>query len=259
LPQYLKESKPNYLVSFVVPAYNEEKRLPPMLEKTLDYLAKQEYKWEIVVVSDAAKDKTVQTALSYAKYKGKEQDLKVIEYPVNKGKGGAVRIGMLASTGKYAHFLDADGATEIKDFDTIFSIMKDIERDGLGIVAGSRNHIFNSAEVVRERKWYRNILGLVSNFIVNVICGVKMKDTQCGFKLYHSNAARQIFSRQQLDGFGFDVEDLFIAKLLRIKVVETPVRWNNVEGTKVSLLNGVDSFLDPLRIRKLQMQGKYRE
>jgi dolichyl-phosphate beta-glucosyltransferase len=84
-------------------------------------------------------------------------------------------------------------------------------------------------------------------------------DTQCGFKLYSSAAARRIFPKQQLDGFGFDVEDLFIARLLGIKVVETPVRWNNVEGTKVSLMNGVDSFLDPFRIRMFQLQGKYRD
>jgi dolichyl-phosphate beta-glucosyltransferase len=83
-------------------------------------------------------------------------------------------------------------------------------------------------------------------------------DTQCGFKLFESSAARKIFSRQQLDGFGFDVEDLFIAKQLGIPVVEVPVRWSNVEGTKVSLLDGINSFLDPMRIRVYQLMGKYR-
>jgi dolichyl-phosphate beta-glucosyltransferase len=97
------------------------------------------------------------------------------------------------------------------------------------------------------------------NFVMRAATGLTFLDTQSGFKLYHAAAARKIFSKQQLDGFGFDVEDLFIAKQLGIKVVEVPVRWNNVEGTKVSLINGLDSFLDPLRIRSFQLQGKYSE
>jgi len=102
--------------------------------------------------------------------------LKVIEYEINKGKGGAVRIGMLTAIGKYVLFLDADGATEIKEFEKLLKIMKEsVENNGLGIVVGSRNHII--AEVVKQRKWYRNILMLVANFIVNTIDGVKLKDT----------------------------------------------------------------------------------
>jgi len=259
LPEYMKETKPDYLISFVVPAYNEEKRLPPMLEKTLDYMSSKDYKWEIIVVSDAAKDKTVKTALSFANYKGKNHDLKVIEYHVNKGKGGAVRIGMLASTGRYALFLDADGATEIKDFDKLFNIMKEIEQNELGIVAGSRNHIFNAAEVVRERKWYRNILGYVSNFIVNVICGVKMKDTQCGFKLFTRETVKLLFVPMHLERWAFDVELFLVANHYRIPVREVPVNWRDVEGSKLNVVEASTTMArDFVLIRVLYGLGIWR-
>jgi len=99
----------------------------------------------------------------------------VVEYPINKGKGGAVRVGMLLGKGDYILFLDADGATDINEFDKIWSKCKSIEKNGLALMAGSRNHLVK--DVVKKRKWYRNILMHVSNFIVNVICGVRLKDT----------------------------------------------------------------------------------
>jgi dolichyl-phosphate beta-glucosyltransferase len=94
--------------------------------------------------------------------------------------------------------------------------------------------------------------------MMRLVTGLPYIDTQCGFKLYHADTAQAVFSRQQLDGFGFDVEDLVIAKSLGIPVIEVPVRWNNVEGTKVSLPQGLNSFLDPLRIQWREMKGEYR-
>jgi len=128
--------------SLVIPAYNEEKRLPPILDKTLKYFQENKYNYEVIVINDASKDKTTETALKYATFGGKNIDLKVIEYEINKGKGGAVRIGMLTARGKYVLMLDADGATEIKEFEKLVKLMKDkCENNGLGIVVGSRNHL----------------------------------------------------------------------------------------------------------------------
>jgi hypothetical protein len=103
----------------------------------------------------------------------------------------------------------------------------------------------------------REYAGRLFNAVMRVITGLPYADTQCGFKLYHAEAASQVFQRQQIDGFGFDVEDLMIARVLNIPAVEVPVRWNNVEGTKVSLVHGLKSFLDPVRIRMKQLKGEY--
>ena len=104
----------------------------------------------------------------------------------------------------------------------------------------------------------REAMGRVFNAAMRVVTGLPFKDTQCGFKLFETSAGREVFSRQQLDGFGFDVEVLFIAKQLGFKSVEVPVRWDNVEGTKVSLLLGFAAFLDLLRVRGNGLQGKYK-
>jgi hypothetical protein len=104
----------------------------------------------------------------------------------------------------------------------------------------------------------REAVGRVFNAAMRVVTGLPFKDTQCGFKLFETNAGREVFSRQQLDGFGFDVEVLFIAKKLGLKSVEVPVRWDNVEGTKVSLLLGFAAFVDLLKVRGNALQGKYK-
>jgi hypothetical protein len=104
----------------------------------------------------------------------------------------------------------------------------------------------------------RELSGRLFNLAMRVVTGLPYKDTQCGFKLFESKAAREVFSRQQLDGFGFDVEVLFIARKLKYKSIEVPVRWDNVEGTKVSLFLGVTAFLDPLRVRWHALTGKYK-
>jgi hypothetical protein len=108
-----------------------------------------------------------------------------------------------------------------------------------------------------HQPWLREAVGRVFNAAMRLVTGLPFKDTQCGFKLFQTSAGREVFSRQQLDGFGFDVEVLFIAKQLGFRSLEVPVRWDNVEGTKVSLLLGFAAFLDLLKVRRNALQGKY--
>ena len=129
-------------------------------------------------------------------------------------------------------------------------------RYGADIVIGSRA-VDRSLVSVRQ-PMFREYSGRFFNLVMRIVTGLPFMDTQCGFKLFHRRTVEPVFSRQVIEGFGFDVEDLFIAKLLGFKTVEVPVRWANVEGTKVSLWSGMNGFLDLLRVRFRQLAGRYR-
>jgi len=229
-----------------------------MLTSTIDYFESKKYNYEIIIVNDAAKDRTTEVALPFANYKGKPIDLKVIEYEFNKGKGGAVRIGMLTAIGKYVLMLDADGATEIKEFDKIVKLMKEeVETNGVGIVVGSRNHLMT--EVVKQRKWYRNILMHLANFIVNIVCGVKLKDTQCGFKLFTANTVPLLFNTMHIERWAFDVELFIIANHHKIPYIEVPVNWRDVEGSHLDVVDASTTMArDFIMMRVLYVLGLWK-
>ena len=238
-------------LSIVIPAYNEEKRLPTSLDTILEFVNGRYEFVEVIVVDDGSRDGTAECVRQYAKT---HPAVRLLQNPGNRGKGYAVRHGMLQAKGEWILSTDADLSSPIPEIDRLFSA---VSSAGAEVAIGSR--ALDRSLIGVHQPAGREYAGRVFNFLMRMITGLKFQDTQCGFKLYHASAAREIFSRQQLDGFGFDVEDLFIARVLRIKVVETPVRWNNVEGTKVSLLHGVNSFLDPLRVRWFHVKGKYRK
>lgn len=238
-------------LSIVIPAYNEEKRLPASLDTVLEYVSGRYEFVEVVVVDDGSKDGTVRCVREYA---ASHPAVRLLQNPGNRGKGYAVRNGMLDAKGEWVLFSDADLSSPISEIEKLFQAA---EREQAEVAIGSR--ALDRSLIGVHQPAGREYLGRIFNFVMRTVTGLPFLDTQCGFKLYHSTAARRIFSKQQLDGFGFDVEDLVIAKQLSIKVVEVPVRWNNVEGTKVSMLNGLNSFLDPLRVRLFQLRGKYRE
>jgi dolichyl-phosphate beta-glucosyltransferase len=238
-------------LSIVIPAYNEEKRLPSSLDQVLSYVLGRYEFIEVLVVDDGSKDGTAQCVRKYAQT---HPSVRLLQNPGNRGKGYAVRHGMLEAAGEWILSTDADLSSPISELDRLFEAAS---RGGAQVAIGSR--ALDRSLIGVHQPAGREYAGRVFNFVMRLITGLPFVDTQCGFKLYESTAARRIFSKQQVDGFGFDVEDLFIAKLLGVKVVEVPVRWNNVEGTKVSLINGLDSFLDPLRVRYFQLEGKYRE
>jgi glycosyltransferase involved in cell wall biosynthesis len=177
----------------------------------------------------------------------------VLQNPGNRGKGYSVKHGMLAAKGEWALFTDADLSSPIGEVEKLWTAA---ERASAQIAVGSR--AVDRSLVGVHQPVLREAVGRVFNAAMRLVTGLPYKDTQCGFKLFRTSAAREVFSLQQLDGFGFDVEVLFIAKRLGLRSVEVSVRWDNVEGTKVSLLLGFAAFLDLLKVRRNALQGKYK-
>ena len=239
-------------LSIVIPAYNEEKRLPASLDKILQFVQPRPYEFiEVIVVDDGSRDGTAAAVQRYAET---HPSVRLVQNPGNRGKGYAVRNGMLNANAEWILSTDADLSSPIAELD---KLCRAAENENAAIAIGSRA-LDRSLIGVRQSAG-REYAGKVFNLAMRSVTGLPFLDTQCGFKLYRADAAKTIFSKQQIDGFGFDVEDLFLARLFGFKVVEVPVRWDNVEGTKVSLLNGFDSVLDPFRVRLLQLRGKYRD
>ena len=232
-------------ISIVIPAFNEEKRLPASLSKIQEYFAKSSWEFsEIVVVDDGSADSTAAIAQAAG--------ARVLRNPGNRGKGYSVRHGMLEARGEWALFSDADLSAPIEEVEKLW---RAVEREGAKCAIGSR--ALDRSLVGIHQPYFRESMGRVFNLLMRLETGLSYRDTQCGFKLFEAHAAREIFSRQRLDGFGFDVEVLFIAKRLGFSAVEVPVRWNDVAGTKVSMLLGAKSFLDPLQVRWNGLTGRY--
>ena len=238
-------------LAIVIPAYNEEKRLPKTLDSILEYLAAHRFSTvEILVVDDGSSDGTAQTVEQYSL---RDPRIRLLRNPGNRGKGYSVRHGMLEAAGDWILFSDADLSAPIADLDTLLAAAA---AHGAAIAIGSRA-VDRRMVGVRQPLW-REISGRTFNLVMRLVAGLPYRDTQCGFKLYSLAAARAVFPRQTLNGFSFDVEDLVIAKQLGLRAVEVAVHWNNVEGTTVGTLQGFTSFVDLVRIRARLLAGRYR-
>jgi glycosyltransferase involved in cell wall biosynthesis len=237
-------------LSIIIPAYNEETRLPATLQTVTQYLAARSWDFrEIVVVDDGSKDATVAAA---ERFRQQGHPVRVLQNPGNRGKGYAVRHGMLDAKGDWLLFSDADLSTPIEELEKLYAAVSDSVPIAIGSRALDRSLIGIHQPAFREKA------GQFFNFAMRFALGLDIRDTQCGFKLFGRQAAREIFSRQLLERFSFDAEILFIARKLGLRVAEIPVRWNNVEGTKVSMWSGAQSFLDLLTIRSHAARGNYR-
>ena len=233
-------------LSIVIPAYNEEKRLPATLEKVAEYLRRSQWEFaEIVVVDDGSRDATSEVA--------RRAGVRLLANPGNRGKGYSVRHGMLEAKGEWALFSDADLSSPI---DEVEKLWKAAERAQAAVLIGSR--ALDRSLIGVRQPFFRDCVGRLFNLIMRLATGLPFRDTQCGFKLFQAPAVREIFSRQRLNGFGFDVEVLYIARRLGYACLEIPVRWNDVAGTKVSLWRGITAFLDPLQVRWNGITGRYK-
>jgi glycosyltransferase involved in cell wall biosynthesis len=233
-------------ISIIIPAYNEEKRLPATLRTVKAYLEAASWEFaEIVVVDDGSRDGTVELA--------RRAGARVLPNPGNRGKGYSVRHGMLEAKGDWALFSDADLSSPIEELEKLWSAA---EREQARVAIGSRD-LDRSLIGVRQ-PLFRELGGRVFNLVIRLVTGLPFHDTQCGFKLFEGAAAREIFRRQRVERFGFDVEVLYIARRLGYRAVEVPVRWNDVAGTTVKMSGAVAAFLDPLKVRWNGIRGKYR-
>ena len=222
-------------LSLVFPAYNEEKRLPPTIEKTVAYFETQNFRYEIIIVNDGSRDKTLDTIKEIIlKYQNIE--IRGVTYDKNAGKGYAVKTGMSFARGEYILMLDSDGATEISDFKIL---MDKVLGRRMTVAIGSRSLITENV----ERVWWRKILGNVNNFIVKTLIGIKdIKDTQCGFKLFSRDASCLLFQNLHLVRWAFDVEMIYIAQHSGISVIEVPVNWREIGGSKLVFIPATISF-----------------
>jgi len=225
----------------VIPAYNEARRLPPTLEKVQRHLADRPH--EILVVDDGSEDDTAERA--------RAAGATVLRNELNRGKGYSVRRGMLAAAGDRRLMTDADLSTPIEELDRFMARMD----EGYDVVIASRALPDSNVEV--RQPWMRESMGRLFNLCVRVLALPGLEDTQCGFKLFTAEAAREAFSAARLDGFSFDVEALFVARRRGRRITEVPVTWRNDEATRVDTFKGAVAFLDLARIRLNDWRGAY--
>jgi dolichyl-phosphate beta-glucosyltransferase len=205
---------------------------------------------EILIVDDGSKDSTAALIQEFA---NRHPFARLLQNPGNRGKGYSVRHGMQKAQGDWILSTDADLSSPLEEVDKLLSA---VEREKAAAAIGSR--ALDRSLVGVHQAAFREASGRVFHVVMRAATGLPFRDTQCGFKLFRKDAAHAIFPRQRLDGFGFDVEDLLIARIHGFKVVEVPVRWDNVEGTKVSPLNGARAFWDLAAVRWHQLAGRYR-
>jgi len=225
-------------LAVIVPAYNEEPRLARSLDRIREYLSEQPYEWEVVVVDDGSTDATSNIARSFV-----EQDdrFRLISYSPNRGKGYAVRTGMIDAETDWLLLCDADLAAPIEEVEKLFAAEKPI-------AIGSRPLRESNLEI--RQPWWREAAGRTFNFAVQALSIRGIKDTQCGFKLFSREAAKAIFPRCQFDGFSYDFEALMIGQKLGYAIAEVPIRWSHQEGSKVRLFrDGMRMLRDLMKLR----------
>ncbi|XP_033098308.1 dolichyl-phosphate beta-glucosyltransferase-like isoform X2 [Anneissia japonica] len=257
------DDPPSVELSVVVPSYNEEERLPIMLDEALLYLENRQkedssFTYEIIVVDDGSKDKTSEVALEYCK-KWSVGKIRVLTLAQNRGKGGAVRLGVFSSRGRQILFADADGATKFADYTNVYKALQDLLKKGndMAIVCGSRAHL--QAEAVAERSFFRTILMYGFHFLVWFLCVRGIQDTQCGFKLLSRKAASRVFTSLHVNRWAFDVELLYIAQCLNIPIAEVAVNWQEIDGSKmVPVFSWIQMGKDILLIRLRYLIGAWK-
>lgn len=236
-------------LSVIIPAYNEEKRISATLLDIHKYLFKQDYDYEIIVVSDGSTDNTVKVARGLKEV----ENLRVIDNTKNNGKGYVVKQGMLEAKGEYKLFMDADNSTTINHLDKFWPYIQ----EGYDVVIGSIE--IKGAKIHEEAAWYRRLLGKYAKYIIRIVAGLwEIKDSQRGFKLFTAKAAEKIFPKQTIMRWGFDIEILVLAKKMGFRIKEVPVNWRNPGESKVTLKSYIRTFGELLKIKKNLLFDQYR-
>jgi len=236
-------------LSVIIPAHNEEKRLSGTLESIDSYLRRQLYDYEIIVVSNGSKDNTVSLVRNM---ENRIRGLRVIDNKENRGKGWAVKQGMLEAKGGLRIFTDADNATSIDHLDTFIPYIS----QGFDVVIGSIAVVGHKVSAGSEPVW-RRIFGKLGNLFIQIMAVPGIHDTQRGFKLVTARAAQQIFPKLLITKWGFDIEMLALARKFGFKIKELPVDWKNDPDSKVGLKAYIEVLIETIKIRINLMTGKY--
>jgi dolichyl-phosphate beta-glucosyltransferase len=235
--------------SIIIPAYNESARLGATLDRVLDHVADQQLDAEIIVVDDGSRDDTAEMVRARAK---ENPALRLIENPGNRGKGYSVRNGMLNATGEVRLFTDADLSAPIEEADKLFAAI----HEGADIAIGSR--WLQPDTQAQRQSLLRQFYGRTFNLVLRLLLGLRFKDTQCGFKAFSRSSTQELFSRQTIEGWGFDAELLFLAQRSGLRVKEVAVVWSDAEGTRIHpLRDGLHMIAEVLAIRWNAVMGKY--
>lgn len=238
-------------LSAIIPLYNEEKRITT-LSKIYSYLNKQKFSWEIILVNDGSKDNTKKVATNMIKTNS-FKNVQLISYKRNRGKGFAVKKGMLKAKGEYRLFIDIDLSTPIEEFKKFLPFIKKFD-----IVIGSRKR--KGAKLIKRQSRLREILGKGFTRLSRNILNIKVTDFTCGFKCFSAKAAKKIFSRQRINRWGFDAEILFLAQKLNLPIKEVAVIWRNDSETKVRLPKDIIvSLFELFKIRYYALKNLYDE
>ncbi|PIP17017.1 MAG: hypothetical protein COX44_02275 [Candidatus Portnoybacteria bacterium CG23_combo_of_CG06-09_8_20_14_all_37_13] len=222
-------------LSVIIPAYNEAERIKKTILDIKEYLDKQNYDFEIIVISDGSKDNTAERA--------KQTGVKVIDNKLNQGKGAVVKQGMLEAKGDYRLFMDADNSTKIDNLDKFWKYFN----QGYDVVIASIG--LKESKILEKTGWHRRMLGRFSKYLIQIIMFWKIKDSQRGFKCFSDEAAKKIFSKQRIMRWGFDIEILALARLFNFKIKEVPIIWQNFGKSEVNLKSYIKTLGELLKIK----------
>ncbi len=241
----------NPYLSVIIPAYNEETRIPKTLNAVYDYLARQPFTWELIVALDGGTDNTLGVVQSFAA--GKE-NVRWLDRRQNKGKGYTVREGMLAARGQIRLFTDADNSTDMAHFDQ----MQPLFAQGYDVVICSRDaKDVPGARQAVPQPLFKRLLGDAGNLFIQLLAVPGIWDTQCGFKAFTAAAAGRIFSVARIDRWGFDIEALALARRFGCKTGVIPADWVDEAGTHVQRWDYLDTIAETIKIRWNLMRGVY--
>lgn len=232
------------MLSIIIPCYNEGETIKDNINnRVIPYLKYKNIKYEIILVNDGSKDNTLEEIMSL-------QGVNVVSYTPNRGKGYAVKQGLIEAKGDYILFMDADLSTDLKAIEDVIQFQKDYD-----LIIGSRHH--KASVLVKKQPLLRRIIGLGCRLLVNGKFHFHFSDTQCGFKAMNKEMAKLLIEKQQIDNFAFDVEYLYIAKLNNKKVKEIPVVWENDRSSTVNPIQSSLKFFKDLKIIKKNKEKYY--
>lgn len=232
-------------LSVVVPAYNEEKRLAPGLCQALEYLSRRGEPFELLVVDDGSRDETIRVAESFA-----PRGVRVVRHERNRGKGAAVRTGLLASRGRKVLISDADFSTPIEEIEKLERFLQ----DGTPLVIGSRG--LADSQIRERQPFYREMMGRTFNKLIHLFGVRGIRDTQCGFKLARGEEGRRIAAELKIEGFAWDVEMIWLARRRGYRIAEVGVVWVNSPDSRVDPIRSSFSMLRDIITMRLRHRGE---